>query len=389
MGRLKVLFITSGFPTKEIPVVGTFVREQAKAVQLYNDVTVIHMVGQDQGLKGLWRMSQEVDKNLAAGIPTYRIWYRHVSVPRVTYFIYIWSIFQMFRRIVALGFRPDIIHAHFYDVAVPAVIIGKLYRIPVLVTEHSSNFPRKRLHRYDIWGTKFAFKFADLVMPVSKSLQRSIQEYGVKARFHVVPNIVDTRLFYPNSNPEHRGHVKRLLVVCLFDSSDKAESKGLPYLFNALAMLHFHRKDWHLDMVGDGPSLKDYEHMVKDLGISEKVTFHGLKPKRDVADFMRRADILVLPSLFETFSVIAAEALVTGTPVLAARCGGPEEFITEEVGLIVEPADGKALCDGLNFMLEHLESFSPDYISKYAVSLFSPEQVGEQLRVIYSGYKKA
>jgi glycosyltransferase involved in cell wall biosynthesis len=221
---------------------------------------------------------------------------------------------------------------------------------------------------------------------VSRFLQQSITKHGIKARFLVVPNVVDARLFYPNLDYRPQRDLKHLLVVGLLDSS---HNKGLQYLFNALAKLRIHREGWHLDIVGDGPGRAEYESMVKDLGLTDKVTFCGFKTKRDVAEYMRQADIFVLPSLFETFSVTAAEALLTGTPVLATRCGGPEEFLTEDVALTVPPGDAKALHDGLDYMLNHLKCFSPNHISKYATSLFSPERVGEQLHRIYSTYVRS
>ena len=93
--------------------------------------------------------------------------------------------------------------------------------------------------------------------------------------------------------------------------------------------------------------------------------------------------MFVLPSLFETFAAVAAEALASGTPVLATRCGGPEEFITDEVGMLVAPGDEEALYRGLDHMLNNLERYSPEYIQHYAHERFSAERVGEQLHATY------
>jgi glycosyltransferase involved in cell wall biosynthesis len=120
-----------------------------------------------------------------------------------------------------------------------------------------------------------------------------------------------------------------------------------------------------------------------ELELGDRVTFHGLKPKRDVAEFMRGADIFVLPSLCETFSAPAAEALAVGTPVLATRCGGPQEFIVEEVGLLVAPGDAETLRSGLDYMLENLHLYSRRHIAEYARERFSPECVGAQLHDVY------
>jgi glycosyltransferase involved in cell wall biosynthesis len=301
-------------------------------------------------------------------------------VKKISYFVYVWSIFQAFRQIASEGTRPHVIHAHSYDAGLPAILIGKIYRIPAVVTEHSSEFPRKRLGRLGPYVARFAFEKAELVMTVSKSLQKAIEAYGIKARFRVVPNVVDINLFKPATSVRSRNGLKWLLCVGLFNPS---HIKGMPYLLKALALLQEYRDDWHLDIVGDGPARTDYERLKAELKLGDRVIFHGAKTKQEVAEFVRQADLFVLPSLFETFSLATAEALAAGTPVLATRCGGPEEFITDDVGLLIPPASASALCKGLDYMLEHLETFSSERISSYAKKRFSPQTVGDKLHRIY------
>ena len=79
----------------------------------------------------------------------------------------------------------------------------------------------------------------------------------------------------------------------------------------------------------------------------------------------------------------AVEALASGTPVLATRCGGPEEFVTKDVGLLVSPGDPKTLCEGLDYMLDNLHRYSRRRISEYAIERFSAEHVGAQLHRVY------
>ncbi|MGD8706109.1 MAG: glycosyltransferase [Syntrophobacterales bacterium] len=381
MERLKVLFITAWYPTKEQPVGGVFVREHAKAVQLYDDVVVLHCAGPDPNLRRLWRMQQETDEDFTSGISTYRVWYRRIKTKKISYFVYVWSVYRAFRRIVSAGLRPHVIHAQSYDAGLPAILIGKLYRIPVIVTEHSTEFPRKLLGRSGPHIARLVFENIEVAITVSKSLQRAIEAYGIKADFQVIPNAVDTDLFNPGSFLKSENHLKRLLFVGLLHLSHK---KGVPYLLNALVLVRERRDDWFLDIVGDGPARDEYERMAARLGLGDKVTFHGLKTKEEVAEFMRKADIFVLPSIFETFAVVAAEALATGLPVLATHCGGPEEFIIDEVGKIVPPGDAEALCKGLNDMLSNLKRFKRAEISSYAADHFSHRNIGAELHSVYN-----
>jgi len=378
--RFRVLFVTEWYPTRESPVGCNYIREHAKAVSLYDDVVLLHMAGHDQRLRNWWEMKREKDESLSEGIETYRILYRRPSIPKMSYFIRIWSVMQTFKRIVERGFRPDIIHAHVYEAAVPAVVIGKLYGIPVVVTEHSSEFPRKLLSRFKIWKSRISFRLAELVMPVSHFLQQSIEAHGIRARFHVVPNVVDTDLFHKPSRAERKSSIKRLLVVSLLD---RYQNKGLPYLLKGLAKLRLQRDDWHLDVVGDGPARRQYEELVQDLKLGDKVIFHGTKTKAEVAEYMRQSDIFVLPSLVETFSIACAEALATGTPVLATACGGPEDFLTEDTGVTVSPADAEVLREGLDYMLDHWWRFSSERMSEYSLALFSPQHIGKRIHMVY------
>ena len=357
---------------------GVFVREHAKAVRLYDDVAVLHGAGVDPNLQRLWRVEQETDESFTEGLPTYRVWHQPPPIPQARYLLYLWSIFQAFRHIAAQGFYPDVLHAHVYSAGFPAALLGKLYRLPVVITEHVSTFSRKLLSRCEVLTAHLAFRWSTLVMPVSPTLQKAIEDHGICARFQVVPNAVDTTLFTPflHNAPEH--NAKRLLFV-----GSLVPVKGIPYLLQALAQLRRKREDWHLDIAGDGSARAEYECLAIELGIADQVTFTGIKSRREVAALMQRADLFVLPSLCETFATVAAEALAAGTPVLATRCGGPEEFITEQVGMLVPPGDADALCEGLDTMLDQLSRYDPYRVSRYAVERFSLERVGQQLHMIY------
>jgi len=379
MRRRNILFMTSWYPTHEKPGWGVFVREHAKAVRLYHDVSVLHCPLPFAGLRSLTRFEQVTDETLTEGILTYRVQCRRWASSRVTDLFYIWSVWRAFRRIVADGDHPDVLHAHIYEAGVPAAVIGRRFRIPLVVTEHYSVFPRRLLVPREVQKAERAFRSAKWVLPVSQVLRQAIEAYGITAHFRVVPNAVDVSLFYPDrENKTVRRPQHGLLWVGAL-----IPLKGLDHLLRALAQLRRQRVDWQLDIIGDGPQRSEYERLATELGLAEGVTFHGYKPKLEVAEFMRRADLFVLSSLFETFSAVCAEALASGLPVLATRCGGPEDFIGEDVGRLVPPGDSDALARALSEMLDNLTGFSPTRLAQYAAERFSYERVGAQLDAIY------
>jgi glycosyltransferase involved in cell wall biosynthesis len=378
MKRLKILFVTNWYPTKEEPVKAVWVREHAKAVRIYDDVAVLHGAGPDSNLKKLSRVESETDESLCEDIPTYRAWHRPLSIPKTSYFLYVWSILRAFRHIVNHGFLPDVIHVHVYDAGAPAILISKLNRIPVVVTEQFSSFPRRLLGRLDLLKAWMAFRWANRVLPVSNYLQKAIESYGIRAKFQVVPNVADTTLFSPDLQIPKNLDLKRILFV-----GQLIPVKGIPFLLQAVSELRQKRDDWRLDIIGDGLERKEYENLAKELDLCDKVNFHGTKNRHEVAKFMREADLFVLSSLSENCSTATAEALATGTPVLVTLSGGTEEFVTKDVGLSVPAADAGALCKGLDYMLNHLHLYPSLAISQYAKERFSPEVVGAKLHEVY------
>lgn len=375
MRKLKILFITPWYPIAGRPD-GMFVQELAKAVQRKHEVAVLHHAGKDPTLHRVWRMVH--DQDVSANLPVYRFWYRASPLPNSSFFLFgAWSLLGAVRQLIQQGFQPDLLHVHEYPFAVPALLLRQRYGMPVVISEHSSTFLKRSLSRWQRRLARFAFRHADRVLPVSLALQTAIAHYGMAANFTVVPNVVDTTLFRPS--PQKMPHVqKRLLFVGLLDPFHK---KGIPQLFQALAQLP--RRDWRLDLVGDGPTRTEYEALAATLGIAEAVTFHGYQAKSQVAEFMQASDIFVLPSLVETFGVVLIEALASGLPVVATHTAGPSALISDEVGLLAPPGDAAALAAALNTMLDQYTHYVPQALAAYADRHFGYGPVGDKLDTIY------
>jgi glycosyltransferase involved in cell wall biosynthesis len=379
--RFQVLLITAWYPTTRRPTDALFIREFAHAIQQYDDVIVMHAKpGATQNLGKLWTLNEINDDEITEGIPTYEVLHQAPLSQHSTYFFYPWSVLQACRQLSRRGIRPDLIHVHVHKAAVPAMVVSKFYRVPTVITEHSTYFSRQKLTNLHTLLTRITFHHADIVLPVSHALQHNIEAHGIRARFKVVPNIVDTTLFYLDTQKQFTNTTKRLLTIGTMDRSHK---KGLPYLLKALAQLIEERRDWHLDIIGDGDARVEYETMVSTFDLQLNVTFWGFQNKSVVAEMMRQADLLIVPSLHETFSVVAAEALAAGVPVLATRCGGPEEFIGKEHGMLVDPGDEHALYQGLREILRNLEMYNHHEIAGYAAENFSRKVIGEAIHNIY------
>jgi glycosyltransferase involved in cell wall biosynthesis len=106
-------------------------------------------------------------------------------------------------------------------------------------------------------------------------------------------------------------------------------------------------------VVGDGREKRRLEARARQLGLSGRVTFLGWRSHDEVLGLMARADAFVLPSSPEGFGLVYAEAMAQGTPVVACRGEGPDDFIGDDVsGLLVPPGDSDAVARAIARLLD-------------------------------------
>ncbi|HET6314409.1 MAG TPA: glycosyltransferase, partial [Chloroflexia bacterium] len=125
------------------------------------------------------------------------------------------------------------------------------------------------------------------------------------------------------------------------------------------------------------------EALARRLGVNGVCHFHGALPHEQVAAMMPSYDVLVLSSLAETFGVVAVEALASGVPVVATRCGGPEEVLTPDLGVLVEKADPEALADGILDVMRRPHDFPPEHLRRVVEERFGEARVTGRLVSLY------
>lgn len=375
--NLKILFLPAWYPSEENPVLGIFIKEYALAASLYNEVVVLYSQAEDKDTKG---KDSSVSDNFEDGIRTIRTKYKKFLIPKISYLFYIRSIKKAFSALLESGWKPDIIHAHVYLAAGPAVSLGEKYGIPVVLSEHWSVFPRRALKAINRLFARYIMSKVNVILAVSRNLGSAIESYGIKNRFEFIPNTVDTRIFYPDSSPKDKDK-KRILFV-----GSMKPIKGIPFLLGALAKLRAERQDFVLHILGDGQCRKEYESLSSQLGLGSAVEFLGFKKKQEVAEYMRRADLFILPSLWENSPCVLIEAMASGLPIIASSVGGIPEIINKNTGILVQTQDVDKLAEALNYMLAHYHDYSPDRISQHAKDNFSYEAVGKSLDNVYRSF---
>jgi glycosyltransferase involved in cell wall biosynthesis len=359
-----VLMLPTWYPGPGDPVAGVFVRDQAQAIAAHNDVTVLVLEATPPAGGG----RTEVTVAHEHGLRTVRVRAAHGPLRKL------WLSLALARALRALP-RPDLIHGHVFRVGAVAAVLGRLMRVPVVVSEHHSLFSRRLATRTDLLLAKVAFRGAHVVAPVSESLRQAIEAYGIDATFRVVPNPVDTEMFHPG--PAAGAREPRILYV-----GRLAPVKAVPRLLEAAAELARRGRAFELELVGDGYERGGDEALAARLGLADRVRFSGGLARPEVAERMRAADLFVLASDWETLSSVLLEAQASGLPAVAPAVGGIPEALPETAGVLVEPGDPGALADGIEAALD--QGFDREAIARTVRERFGPEAVAARWDEIYA-----
>ena len=303
-------------------------------------------------------------------------------IPYGNYFLWKRAADHLLKQYIDEQGSPDIVHAHS---AIFAGAVASHWKdrldIPVVLTEHSSAFARGTLQSWKLGLAKKATTTVDSRIAVSPALGKLLSDTlgGSQNDWTWVPNIVAERF-----RPDEKSEQKAKRPIRFLNLALMTKNKGQFYLLEAFAM-GFQNENCHLWFGGNGPLRRQLEKTAKRLGVSDQVHFLGMVPPAEVPELLRKVDVMVIASHYETFGLVAAEALMSGTPVIATRCGGPECIIEHKDGLMVPPKNPDELSKALVHMVDLLPRLNSADISARARLRFSADVVGAQLEHIYAG----
>jgi len=369
MSPRTVLVLPAWYPTARQPLSGPFVRDHARAAAAFgHHVVVIVDEGSRPDIRGLFKLSEERGDGLRIVHLTYR--------PRTGTIAYLPAVLVVARRLSREGTRVDVLHAHIHWMGWPAMLVGALLRRPFLITENSSEWPRRTIRPGALRRARLTFRRAALVTPVNKRLQQAIEQYGVRANFRVVPNTIDTGVFRPTSNLRAEAP-SRLVNVALH-----VEVKALDVLLRSFAELASRRPGVTLTMLGEGPLTPDLKRLAAELAIDQRVDFLGRAEPSQIAEVLRESDVFVLSSLSENMPLAVLEALSCGIPVAATNVGGVPEAVGND-GVLAAPGDIYGLAGAIERVLDEYGRFDRVDIARRADARWSLEAIGRVWDEIY------
>ncbi|MCI8417375.1 MAG: glycosyltransferase family 4 protein [Lachnospiraceae bacterium] len=368
---MKILFVTNGVPTDQYPLIGIFEFDQAKALAAAGHEVIFFGID----LRSVRRKRKwGIYHGERCGVSWYRIDIPVGAVPlRLFCMIGTWGLEYLYSKVFKTS-KPDLIHAHFTEMGCMASRLARKKQVPLVITEHSSLMNQEKINvslkRCAIEG----YYAAKCVIAVSDGLKKSLYRHtGIQCR--VIPNIINLEEFELKPNK----HIGFGFII----TANIVPLKQHQMLIKAFAKVHQIHEDVFLGIVGEGILRKNMELLSQKLGVKNNVIFYGQLSRKKIGLLYQEYDCFVLPSHSETFGVAYIEAMASGLPVIASRCGGPEDFVNEEVGILVSRNSIEELEKGMLFMYNNAWRYNKKQIRTYVEKKYTAQNIAKQILEVY------
>ncbi|BBG04199.1 MULTISPECIES: glycosyltransferase family 4 protein [Pseudonocardia] len=251
------------------------------------------------------------------------------------------------------GWRPDVVHAHDWLVAHPAIALADVLGVPLVTTLHATEAGRHsgwlpgplnhQVHSTEWWLAQRA----DEVITCSSAMRSEVATLHDldPAAVHVVHNGIDLRRWRSRAAaPAPSANGPRLVYFGRLEYE-----KGVQDLIAALPRIRRRHPGTRLLVAGSGTQQEMLETRVAQHRVRRSVEFLGHLPDGELTALLRVADAVVLPSRYEPFGIVALEAAAVGATLVASTAGGLGEVVRDgETGLGFEPGDIPGIADAVD-----------------------------------------
>lgn len=241
--------------------------------------------------------------------------------------------------------RLDLLNVHS---GAGGVLLVRRLPVPVLVTCHHTYRQQYGYIRSQFWKRIFlpfearTYRLAARIVCVSRDTKRSlVEQYGIpEEKITVIYNAVDTERFHPLATEKSPDSILYLGRI------DKR--KGIEFLIRSMPLVVEQIPEARLVVGGKGSHLKRMQSLVARLKLERNVTFLGFVPDEELNALYNRAQVAVVPSIFEGFGITVIEALAAGTRVVGTDVDGIREILQGgEYGRLAPYGDRRALADAI------------------------------------------
>jgi len=295
------------------------------------------------------------------GVKIYRVLIE-LGHPNFMLWTFIFNHF-MEKRVASLSREADFDVIHIHDwLTAPAGIAAKHFLDRTLIsTVHSMEIGRSQgLHNPDsflIDGIEWWMTYESRrIIVCSNSVKWDLENHFhiPSEKIRVIPNGVDLSKFEFYTDRED---IKRRYGIAPYERAilfvgRLVPQKGVDSLIKAVPLILQQHKNVKFIITGDGWSRSYLEELARTTGFEKDIQFLGFVPDSELAKLMVSADVLVIPSIYEPFGIVALEGMAAGIPIVAANVGGLSEIIEHErTGVLVYPGNPESIAWGVNRVL--------------------------------------
>lgn len=294
-------------------------------------------------------------------------------------------------------FKPTVIHSnHLSLIGFAGYRASRTQQIPFVVTNHQ--VPEYRVRGWQRFLNRFVWAyvrlldgFAAAITAPSPTVAQFLENHGVTEKVATISCGVDTNLFHPRPKQEARRQVGIMDKPTLLFVGRIAKDKNIELLLRAAANL---KKDHDFQVVVVGPKAvkndasQEVAGLITQLNLQNTVAMAGFIPPDSelLARYYAASDIFVIPSFFETQSIVTLEAMASGRPIVGSNSGALPDLVTHGAnGLLFTPLNADDLTTQLRTLLANPAiANAMGTESRKKVALHSIERVAPQYEALYT-----
>lgn len=375
---MKILIIPSWYIGENSKNKGSFFRDQALALGKKHEVILMDVTLQskkDYFSKKNFHLRRYRDNTFEVysfTIPSFRIWRNIKLCNLISYAL----ANHVMKKILKDGHTIDVIHAHsYYPAGYISCELGKKYNIPVAVTEHSGSVAIKDLRTEEIELLTKVTNSSNAFICVSEKLKNSVLEITkTKKRITVIPNMVSD-LFRYFEIPK----TKNFNFISIGNLVDSKKHLKLCQLFYEEFK---NQKEVRLSIIGEGPCYGELNRFIKEKRMDSQICLLGTKTHKEVLEYLKASNCLVLLSDYESFGIVYIEALAVGRPVIGTKNGGANDIINCSNGYLVDK-DDLLIKKAFKEMVDKYSNYNLAEISKCTLDKYSEIKIIELLVKVY------
>ncbi len=359
----KILHITNWYPNRWDNLEGVFIKKQ---FDLFSEVSNSNLVNV-QIRKGdkLFEYKHVRYSDTEEG---YYILTKINSSKIIEFFNTVLLLYVLYRKKYK---RYDLLHFHIaYPLLIHYYLWKKIVQIPITVSEHWSAyhynfFMPKETKKLD--NIKRIFKQKIPLITVSKALLNDIREFsGCKDfKFCIIPNVINQNIFYLKNIPNNE-------LPAFFIVNEWSDIKNPFPMLEAFSKLSF---PYILKIGGYGDLFPKMKEFVKFNNMEEKVVFYGKMSSEEIAKELNSCDAYLFSSKYETFSIICAEALSCGCPLIGPALPAISEYANKDNSLLFQDNCVESWVKVLEYFSKNRTVFDRVKIAKEAKKIFSFQSI--------------